>query len=86
MALECGRARRLLGSGVTLAASLPLRPRVAVAGFTAGGVAALDSIERAGFDVLGRRCRPRPARFGLRLLTTLARGGLRRTAPDGATA
>ncbi|HEV3186689.1 MAG TPA: squalene synthase HpnC [Acidimicrobiales bacterium] len=55
---EVGRARELLAAGVPLAATLPLRPRVAVAGFTAGGVAALDSIKRAKHDVLGVRCRP----------------------------
>ncbi|HUZ10188.1 MAG TPA: squalene synthase HpnC [Acidimicrobiales bacterium] len=85
VALECGRARRLLGSGGVLAGTLPLRPRAAVAGFTAGGIAALDSIERAGFDVLGHRCRPRPLRFGLRFLTTLAGTAIRRPDPAGGT-
>jgi squalene synthase HpnC len=58
IALEVARARELLTAGVPLASTLPLRPRVAVAGFTAGGVAALDSIKRAKNDVLGVRCRP----------------------------
>ncbi|MGH9089626.1 MAG: squalene synthase HpnC [Acidimicrobiales bacterium] len=73
VAREVARARVLLASGPALAATLPPRPRLAVAGFAAGGHAALDAIERAGHDVLGARCRPRPARFGARLAGVLAR-------------
>jgi squalene synthase HpnC len=57
------RARRLLDAGVPLARSLRGRPRWAVAGFAAGGSAALDAIERAGFDVLASS--PRPSRVGV---------------------
>ena len=49
---EAGRARRLLASAVPLARQLPLQPRIAVCGFAAGGLAALDAIERAGYEVL----------------------------------
>ncbi len=77
VATEAARARRLLFSGAPLAASLPLGPRVAVAAFAAGGMAALDAIEAVDFDVLGQRCRPRPrrlaARLALVLLTPLGR-------------
>jgi squalene synthase HpnC len=59
---EAGRARRLLGSAAPLAGQLPLQARIAVCGFAAGGLAALDSIEAADFEVLGHRCRPRPVR------------------------
>jgi squalene synthase HpnC len=52
------RARTLLASGVPLARSLRGRPRWAVAGFCAGGLAALDGIAAAGNDVLGNRVRP----------------------------
>jgi phytoene/squalene synthetase len=72
IALECGRASRLLRSGVSLAASLPFRHRIAVAGFVAGGTAALDSVEKVDFDVLANRCPPRPARFAARLVETMA--------------
>ncbi|MGH9099187.1 MAG: squalene synthase HpnC, partial [Acidimicrobiales bacterium] len=48
-----------------------LRPRVAVAAFAAGGMAALDAIDAAGFDVIARRCRPRPARLAARLALVL---------------
>jgi phytoene/squalene synthetase len=69
---EAGRARRLLGSAVPLARQLPLQPRLAVCGFAAGGLAALDAIEGAGYEVLARRCRPRR----LRLASHLGRTGL----------
>ena len=59
---ETARARELLDSGATLAATLRGRVRVAVAGFAAGGQAVLDAIEHAGGDVLAQRCRPRPDR------------------------
>ncbi len=71
---EAGRARRLLAAAAPLGRSLPLRFRIAVCGFAAGGLAALDAIERAGHDVLGGRPRPAAARLGLRLAATLAAG------------
>ena len=71
IARESSRARRLLFSGAPLAASLPLRPRIAVAAFAAGGMAALDAVDAAGFDVLGVACRPRPQRFAARLALVL---------------
>ena len=56
-----GRARGLLvDNGPPLVASLRGRPRWAVAGFCAGGHAALDAIERAGDDVLAHQVKPRP--------------------------
>jgi squalene synthase HpnC len=58
IAKEVRRARALLESGPPLAASLPFRARLAVTGFVAGGVAAVESIERANYDVLAVRCRP----------------------------
>jgi len=64
---EAGRARRLLGSVVPLARQLPFQPRIAVCGFAAGGLAALDAVERGGYEVLARRCRPRPLRLALHL-------------------
>jgi squalene synthase HpnC len=74
VALEAARARQLLFSGVPLAASLPWRPRVAIAAFAAGGMAALDAIERAHYDVLAVRCRPRPGRLAARLALVLLAG------------
>jgi squalene synthase HpnC len=63
MAFEVERARRLLSDGAPLIRMLPLRPAVAVAGFVAGGRAALRAIERAGHDVLSAR--PRPSKLML---------------------
>ncbi len=72
IATEAARARRLLRSGAPLAATLPWRERVAVAAFAAGGLAALDAVEAANFDVLAHRCRPRPANVLARLALLLA--------------
>lgn len=52
------RARLLLGSAVPLVADLSGLARLAVAGFAAGGLAALDAIWAADGDVLGVSCRP----------------------------
>jgi len=77
---EVGRARALLTRGEPLAASLPVRPRVAVAGFVGGGRAALDAIDRAGSDVLAVACRPTRrgvAWHALRCLVAARRRGRR---------
>jgi squalene synthase HpnC len=55
------RARGLLEASTPLARSLRGRPRWAVAGFCAGGLAALDAIAAADHDVLSRQVRPRRA-------------------------
>jgi len=62
IAFEADRAAGLLAEGGKLAASLPPRPRVAVAGFVAGGLAALDRIAAAGGDVLAAAGALRPAK------------------------
>ncbi len=75
VAHEVRRARDLLAEGAPLSRTLPLRPRLAVAAFSAGGNAALDAIEAAGHDVVATSCRPRPLTFSRRLIATLlARG------------
>jgi squalene synthase HpnC len=79
VAMEVRRARCLLSSGVSLASSLRFRPRVAVVGFTAGGMAALDSINRAGNDVLKNRCRPRKVSFVSRALSELVAASVKRS-------
>jgi squalene synthase HpnC len=45
LAFEAKRARTLFASGASLARTLPLAPRIAVAGFVAGGRRALDELE-----------------------------------------
>jgi squalene synthase HpnC len=52
ISFEAARARALLSSGGPLARTLPLAPRLAVAGFAAGGMQALETLE------LGRASRP----------------------------
>jgi squalene synthase HpnC len=51
MAFEAARARRLLDDGASLIASLDGRLRLAVAGFTAGGQAALDGLAAMDYDI-----------------------------------
>ncbi len=52
VAFEAERARRLLGAGAPLSRTLAPRPRLAIAGFVAGGRTALDVLQ-------GRRRAPR---------------------------
>jgi squalene synthase HpnC len=68
-----GRARELLKSGTPLARSFRGRPRWAVAGYCAGGLAALDAIGAADHDVLSRPVRPSRPRV-LRLTAAIVRG------------
>jgi squalene synthase HpnC len=63
MAFETARARRLLDAGLPLVASLRGTARLAVAGFAAGGRAALRAIESADFDVLSATRRPAKPRL-----------------------
>jgi squalene synthase HpnC len=62
IAFEVARADALLDMGAPLAKLLPLRPRLAVAAFVAGGRAALDAIFKRGYDVW--REPPRRSRSG----------------------
>ena len=59
LAFEVARARALLERGAPLVGMLVGRERLAVAGFVAGGHAALDAVERRRFDVLPGAPRPR---------------------------
>jgi squalene synthase HpnC len=73
ISFETTRARRLLSAGVPLVAGVSGRPKLALAGFVAGGGAALDAIERVGFDVLAGA--PRASRWRLvRKLASVLRG------------
>ncbi|MFV2177867.1 squalene synthase HpnC [Actinomadura sp. LOL_016] len=59
VALEAARARDLLDRGVPpLMAGLPGWARIAVAGYAAGGRAALAELARGRYDVLARALRP----------------------------
>ncbi|WP_338674092.1 squalene synthase HpnC [Streptomyces sp. SCSIO 30461] len=63
VAFEADRAGRLLGDGLPLVGSVHGRLRLLLAGFVAGGRAAIAAIEAAGYDVLPGP--PRPTRAGL---------------------
>jgi squalene synthase HpnC len=71
MAFEAGRARSLLADGAPLIRRLPPRAAFAVAGFVAGGRAALDALAGARYDVLGGRPRPTRRSFAALLIKTL---------------
>jgi squalene synthase HpnC len=75
MAFEVTRARSLLDEGAPLIGQLSGRRALAVAGFVAGGRAALDAIARAGYDVLEARPRPSRRDFAVALIRTI--GGRR---------
>jgi phytoene/squalene synthetase len=74
LAFEVGRARSFLLAGAPLHRTLDGRPALAVAGFVAGGRAALDAIERTGYDVSDGPPPPSRARLLRNLLATLGRG------------
>jgi len=64
---EAERARPLLERGFALSAALGGRAGRSVALFARGGLAALDALEQAGWDVFSRR--PAPSRAALARLT-----------------
>jgi squalene synthase HpnC len=73
LAFQAARARRMLDDGGPLVASLNGRLRLAVAGFTAGGHAALDGLAGVDFDIYAEPSRPTMGRFGPHLLRLLQR-------------
>ena len=78
VAYEASRARTMLGSGRRLVTSLQGSGRLAVAGFVAGGLAGLDALEAADFEVLGRNRKAGSARVLGRLVDVYLAGPLRR--------
>jgi squalene synthase HpnC len=58
VAYEAERAGTLLVEGSPLASTLPWRPRLAIDGFVGGGLAVIDSLGAASYDVLAIHCRP----------------------------
>jgi squalene synthase HpnC len=79
VAFESARARELLWAGAPLAASIPAwRAKLAITAFAAGGLAVLEQIERAGYEVLGGVA-PAPRRLRARWLGRVLRRA-RRTA------
>jgi squalene synthase HpnC len=72
LAFEVARARERLRDGSPLLGSVRGRMRMALAGYVAGGFAALDAIERADYDVLAGPPRAGGARRALALARVLA--------------
>jgi phytoene/squalene synthetase len=74
MAFEVGRARSLIDTGAPLIGTLRGAARAAVAGYVAGGRAALAAIQAVGYDVLATTPRPGKARTVMELASAFARG------------
>jgi squalene synthase HpnC len=74
MAFEVERARQLLDEGAPLVGNLHGSARVAVAGYVAGGRAALAAIAGAGHDVLRATHKPRRGRLAREMLRAYAAG------------
>ncbi len=75
VAYEAARARTMIGEGRGLVASLRGPARLAVAGFVAGGLAGLDAIEAARFEVLGGLRKAGPARVAARFASVYLGAG-----------
>ena len=74
MAFEVERAGQLLDQGAPLVGNLRGSARVAVAGYVAGGRAALAAITAAGHDVLSATHKPRRGRLAREMLRAYAAG------------
>jgi squalene synthase HpnC len=74
MAFETARAARILGEGAPLVGTLRGAARVAVAGYLAGGRAALAAIRKQHYDVLKGTPRPRKPRLAAELAKAYVRG------------
>jgi phytoene/squalene synthetase len=74
MAFETARAQALLDAGAPLAGTLHGAARFAVAGYVAGGRAALAAIRKQRHDVLSGTPRPRKPRLAAELARTYLRG------------
>jgi phytoene/squalene synthetase len=72
---EVDRAAALLDAGAPLVATLRGRARFAVAGFVAGGRAALGAIQRASYDVSAGPPRATRTARARALTSVLLRGG-----------
>jgi len=70
---EAARAAGLLAAGETLRARIGGRLGLAVGMFARGGLAALDTLESAGWDVFTQRPRPSRARLAREAVVTLVR-------------
>jgi squalene synthase HpnC len=74
MRFETQRAQGLLDAGAPLVGTLRGAARLAVAGYLAGGRAALAAIGKQQYDVLRATARPRKPRMAVELVKAYARG------------
>jgi len=74
MRFEVDRAARLLDAGAPLVGTLRGAARLAVAGYLAGGRAALAAIRTQRYDVLSATARPRKPRLAAELARAYGRG------------
>ena len=74
MRFETNRAQGLLDEGAPLVGTLRGAARLAVAGYLAGGRAALAAIKAHRYDVLSATARPRKPRIAVELVKAYARG------------
>jgi squalene synthase HpnC len=74
IAAEAGRAAELLAAGAPLVGQLRGAARLAVAGYLAGGRAALAALARARYDVLAVTPRPSKGRMAAAAASALVRG------------
>jgi len=74
MSFQVARASALLSAGSPLIATLRGAARLAVAGYVAGGRAALAAIENADYDVLAATPRPAKRRLAAELARAYTRG------------
>ncbi|MFH8380324.1 squalene synthase HpnC [Kitasatospora sp. NPDC018058] len=74
IAFEAERARTLLDRGAPLVGTVRGRLRLLLAGFTAGGYAALAAVEDAGYDVLAQQAKPDKRRLAAKAAAIFAKG------------
>jgi squalene synthase HpnC len=74
MRFETDRAQAILDEGAPLVGTLRGSARLAVAGYLAGGRAALAAIRANRYDVLRATARPRKPRLAVELVKAYARG------------
>jgi hypothetical protein len=74
MQFEVTRARAMLDRGAPIVGTLRGAARAAVAGYVAGGRAALAAIASSGYEVLGATRRPAKRRLAAELVRAYAAG------------
>jgi squalene synthase HpnC len=74
VATQIDRCAGLMSAGLPLIGELRGWARLAVAGYAAGGLAAMDAIRKANYDVISTHCRAKRNKMVKHLLEILYRG------------